>query len=78
LNAIWLMNGHAIQQDALAGYQVGNEWSIAGLGDFNGDGRDDILWRNDNGMADLWTMNGHSIQQDSLVGYQVGNDWLLT
>jgi serralysin len=28
---------------------VDNAWKIAGTGDFNGDGRDDILWRNDAG-----------------------------
>ena len=29
-------------------------WHIAGTGDFNGDGRDDILWRNDNGLIVDW------------------------
>ena len=26
--------------------------------DFNGDGKADILWQNDNGMPAIWTMNG--------------------
>src|SRR5258708_3777119 len=39
---------------------VDNSWHVAGTGDFNGDGKDDILWRNDNGaMFDfLGTANG--------------------
>jgi hypothetical protein len=29
-------------------------WHIAGVGDFNGDGRSDILWKNDNGEVTNW------------------------
>ena len=32
-----------------AAYQLPTNWQIAGTGDFNGDGRDDIMWRNENG-----------------------------
>ena len=32
----------------------GAGWSVAGTGDFNGDGRDDILWRNANGDVTNW------------------------
>jgi hypothetical protein len=31
-----------------------NEWKVAGTGDFNGDGRDDILWRSDSGQVTEW------------------------
>ncbi len=30
---------------------IPTEWQVDGLGDFNGDGRDDILWRHDNGLT---------------------------
>jgi hypothetical protein len=30
---------------------VANSWHVSGIADFNGDGRDDILWRNDNGAV---------------------------
>ena len=33
-------------------------WHVAGLGDFNGDGKDDILWHNDNGAVSVWTSTG--------------------
>jgi hypothetical protein len=33
---------------------VTTDWHVAGTGDFNGDGRDDILWRNDNGLTVDW------------------------
>ena len=37
-------------------------WQLAGAGDFNLDGRDDLLWRNQ-GTGDniLWTMNGGTV-----------------
>ena len=37
-----------------------NAWKLVGTGDFNGDGRDDVLWRNDNGTVTNWlaTANG--------------------
>ena len=33
---------------------VSTAWQIAGVGDFNGDGKTDILWRNSNGDVGLW------------------------
>jgi Ca2+-binding RTX toxin-like protein len=33
---------------------IPTNWTIAGIGDFNGDNRDDILWRDDNGTTLTW------------------------
>jgi hypothetical protein len=33
-------------------------WHIIETGDFNGDARTDLLWRNDNGAVAEWLMNG--------------------
>jgi hypothetical protein len=42
---------------------------MEGTGDFNGDGRSDILWRNDGGTTVVdWLMNGASIQAAQVVG----------
>jgi Ca2+-binding RTX toxin-like protein len=35
--------------------------------DFNGDGKSDILWRNDNGALSLWQMNGVDVTANNLV-----------
>jgi FG-GAP repeat len=40
---------------------VPTHWSIAGTGDFNGDGYSDILWRNTNGDVVIWLMNGTTV-----------------
>jgi hypothetical protein len=48
-------NGVAVDPDA--------SWHVVEIGDFNGDGRSDILWRNDNGTLSEWLMSGTTINQ---------------
>jgi hypothetical protein len=56
------MNGPAVgSQAAVTG--LGADWSIAGVGDFDRDGKPDILWRNVNGSVGLWLMNGAAVKQ---------------
>ena len=52
----WLgqANGGFVANDANALSTCRHSWHVAGTGDFNGDGRDDILWRNDNGPLTNW------------------------
>jgi FG-GAP repeat len=33
---------------------VPHSWHAMGTGDFDGNGRADILWRNDNGALSIW------------------------
>lgn len=35
-----------------------NTWSVQAMGDFTGDGRADILWRNNAGQIVVWGLNG--------------------
>ena len=52
----WLgqANGNFTGNAANSYNNPGASWSVAGTGDFNGDGRDDILWRNSNGDVTNW------------------------
>jgi hypothetical protein len=64
--SIWTMNGTAISGggDTTSGgaaVRPDASWSVAGIGDFNGDGNSDILWRNSSGSLNLWQMNGATI-----------------
>jgi hypothetical protein len=45
-----------------------------GTGDFNGDGRSDILWQNDSGEAAIWEMNGTTVIGAASIG-NPGPDW---
>lgn len=59
--SVWLMNGtQLIRGVYLTPNQVADtNWVPVGTGDFNGDGKPDILWRNkSNGMLAVWLMNG--------------------
>jgi hypothetical protein len=63
--AIWEMNanGPAIGPNGIFTDQAnlpptGLTWHPVAVGDFNGAGKDDIVWQNDNGAIAIWEMNG--------------------
>ena len=43
---------------ASGGKNYSHQWAIQGVGDFNGDGRADIVWRSTWGTMSIWLMNG--------------------
>jgi hypothetical protein len=56
---------------------VANTWSIVESGDFNGDGKDDLLWRNTatNDVA-IWFLNGTQVSSQANNG-TVAPDWTI-
>jgi hypothetical protein len=58
--SIWLMNGATIAGGGSPGsVGAGSPWQIVDHGDFNGNGKSDILWRNSaTGDVSIWLMNG--------------------
>ncbi|WP_395646251.1 PQQ-dependent sugar dehydrogenase [Terricaulis sp.] len=59
--ASWEITGAALTSSAVIG-SPGAGWTLLSTGDFDGDGRDDILWRrNSDGVVYSWQMNGTAI-----------------
>src|SRR6202011_2184441 len=59
--AIWEMNGTSIVGGGVLPVNPGPSWHVVGTGDFNADGKADIIWQNVDGQPAIWEMNGTSI-----------------
>ena len=64
---MWVMNGANIVQTVDFG-SVPSTWKIAGIGDFDGNGSTDILWRDSSGNVGIWLMSGTSILSSQVLG----------
>src|SRR5258708_22682244 len=54
-------------------------WRIAGSGDFDGDGKSDILWRHGaTGEISIWFMNGATILSAPVFGAVTDLNWSIT
>jgi glucose/arabinose dehydrogenase len=79
---IWEMTGpNGLQISAEGGVvhaPVPNDWHIQGLGDFDGDGKSDLLWRHDSGQVYVWEMDGLNVKAEGTIAHAaVPNDWQI-
>ena len=65
---LWTMNGSTVEAETYVG-TVDTAYDIVGTGDYNGDGRSDVLWRHlANGELWVWLMAGAAPLSVSYVG----------
>jgi hypothetical protein len=78
---LWESQGTSATDAAFQGHTLGlvaNTWQVRGVDDFNGDGRADILWRNNTG--DVYVSLAQGGAQVSLQGQSISfvpNDWTI-
>jgi Ca2+-binding RTX toxin-like protein len=74
---IYQMNGVAVSQEGSIGTgPIGSGWNISGTGDYNGDSKADVLWRNNDGTVYGWSMDGLTRLGEGSIR-QVDNSWQI-
>jgi serralysin len=74
--AMWLLNSNGTVASGVSVGAVPTAWSIVETGDFNGDGKSDILWRDTSGNVVVWLMNGGTVSS-SLAVANVPTAWTI-
>jgi Domain of unknown function (DUF4347)/FG-GAP-like repeat len=75
---LWTMDGSNVVSSQLTSTPtLDKSWKAAGTGDFNGDGKSDILWRNDDGSIALWQMNGTNVSSKLTSTPRLDNSWKI-
>jgi hypothetical protein len=69
------MNGASVLSSAGIG-NLPATWSLALTGDFNGNGKSDLLWRDGSGDTAIWFMNGTSVASTQSVG-NISASWVV-
>jgi hypothetical protein len=72
----WLMNGSQITASQPIEASPDASWSVAQIGDFNGDGKSDLLWRQSgSGTLAEWLMDGSQITSSQSIAATPDNTW---
>ncbi|KJU82912.1 conserved hypothetical protein, membrane [Candidatus Magnetobacterium bavaricum] len=79
--AMWLMDGARINTLVVKGLSSGGaavQWEIKAAGDFNGDGKSDIILQNtNNNDVVIWLMDGARIIRADYAQHGLPKEWVL-
>ncbi|UFP95214.1 VCBS repeat-containing protein [Gloeobacter morelensis MG652769] len=78
-NTLWLMNGTTFSAAvSLPAVTPDVGWQICAFGDYSGDGKPDLVWRNyTTGANTLWLMNGTALSSTAALPAVASPDWKL-
>ena len=72
------MNGATLSSSPSIAASADLNWSVAEIGDFDGDGKADILWRNQTtGQDAIWFMNGATTTSGPFTGTVADLNWSI-
>ncbi|NUO77342.1 MAG: VCBS repeat-containing protein [Lysobacter sp.] len=78
LFAYWMMNGPSVQQSGSMGVDI-DKYEVAGLGDYDGDGKGDVLWTgrsfSQSEPLHLWRTVGNGSFESRFVTYYDHSTW---
>ena len=74
--SIWEMEGNTLIGGGPVSAKCGPAWKAIGTGDFNNDGRSDILFQNTtSGQVSIWEMNGNKLIGGRRASPNPGTSW---
>jgi hypothetical protein len=74
--AVWLMNGATVSSGGGLG-TIPSTISIVKTGDYNGDGKSDLLLHDTSGNTSIWFMNGATVTSGAFVGNLSPTTWTV-
>ncbi|MEP0915468.1 FG-GAP-like repeat-containing protein [Leptolyngbya sp. DQ-M1] len=77
-SAVWRMDGTTVA-GATSQEDVASDWQVQGIADLDGDGEEDLLWRNGQGQVAFWTFKGGEVANAGFsANLSIGPEWQIT